>query len=222
MFIRLFVAVAFGLLGGSAIAGEREQEIMTTCAAASGGNPKAMAVCGAAALTKQEIDNFFHGEAFGPNNEFVKILRNLFPGKKEFVNSLVTVVPYNGGVIYGFKSGVYFSPDGENARGGGNTVRIYPPIGATAQTAAVIAMVPWKNGVITAFDNAGVYYSPDGQNVGGGGSTVSVYEGSQTARAMAIYTHSSGRQGVKTLFGSTWYCSPDGQNVGGGGSTTHC
>ena len=41
-------------------------------------------------------------------------------------------------------------------------------------TRQVVAMIPYLNGVITAFSGKGIYFSPDGQNLGGGGNTTRV------------------------------------------------
>jgi subtilisin family serine protease len=80
---------------------------------------------------------------------------------------------------------------------------------------AVIAMIPYKQGVITAFSGGGIYYSPDGNNLGGGGNTTRVYSGRQTVIAMISY-----KLGVITAFsGGGIYYSRDGNNLGGGGST---
>lgn len=220
MKIITLVASLLALSATTVLAGDREERIFRECAKGTGGNPKLTAICASGGLAKQEIDNFFNGEAFGPNNEFVKLWKSLFPEKK-FVNDLITTMPFKGGMIYGYRSGVYWSPDGNNPRGGGKTARIYPPTTNT-QTAAVIAMVPYENGVTTAFQNSGVYHSPDGQNIGGGGNTYKVYTGSAEVRAMTLYSHASGT-GIRTQFSNgVWYCSPDGRNVGGGGNTSRC
>ena len=80
----------------------------------------------------------------------------------------------------------------------------------------VATMVPYRNGVITAFLGGGIFSSPDGQNLGGGGNTTRVYDGSQKVVAMIPY-----QNGVITAFsGKRIYFSPDGQDLGGGGNTT--
>jgi hypothetical protein len=78
------------------------------------------------------------------------------------------------------------------------------------------AMIPYGNGVITAFAGGAIFSSPDGQNLGGGGNTSRVYSGNQTVFAMIAY-----RNGVITAFsGKGIYLSPDGQNLGGDGNTS--
>ena len=88
----------------------------------------------------------------------------------------------------------------------------------------VVAMIPFRNGVITAFSGKGIYRSPDGQNLGGGGATTQVYTGSQTVEFMIPFRNDAvalPRDEVITAFsGKGIYRSPDGQNLGGGGATT--
>jgi hypothetical protein len=47
----------------------------------------------------------------------------------------------------------------------------------------VVAMIAYRDEVITAFAGGGIYLSPSGQNLGGGGSTTRVYNGNQKAVA---------------------------------------
>jgi hypothetical protein len=107
--------------------------------------------------------------------------------------------------------GIYFSPDGKNLGGGGNTVSL----GVLDRT--IVQMISYQSGVITAYDDGSIYYSRDGQNLGGGGNTVQVYSGNMIVQQMIPY----GSTGVITAFfqGPVFY-SPDGNNLGGGGSTT--
>ncbi|MFN2445802.1 MAG: WD40 repeat domain-containing protein [Vicinamibacterales bacterium] len=135
-------------------------------------------------------------------SEWVRLIT--YPG------TVVAMIRYGNGVITAFSNkAVYFSPDGQNLGGGGNTIRVYDG----RQT--VVRMIPYGNDVITAFSGKGIYFSPDGRDVGGGGSTVRVYTGTQSVIAMMPY-----RNGVITAFsGNRIYFSPDGQNAGGGGST---
>ncbi len=196
-------------------AGDREKKIFLSCRASTGGEPVTLFGCIGERLATQELVNFINGEAFGPNNEFVKLWKSI-TGNKPYNNYLVATMPYRGGVIFVYRSGSYWSPDGKNPRGGGNTIRVYD--GNTP----FIAMLPYRGGVITAFKNSGVYFSPNGMNIGGGGNTRNIYGGSGEVRKMELYRHSRGL-GVKTLFSNgIWYCSPDGNYVGGGGNTHHC
>ncbi len=112
------------------------------------------------------------------------------------------------GIITAFESrGIYYSPDGFNLGGGGNTGgSIYPG------RYKVIKMVPFKNGIITAFDNNVIYYNEDGTKPGSGEI---VYNGNQKVRAMIPF-----KNGIVTAFESGGiYYSPDGFNLGGGGNT---
>ena len=130
---------------------------------------------------------------------------------------VVAMIPYNRGVITAFSErGIYFSRNGQDLAGGGNTINVY---GGTQTVVTMIryqTTIPRRNGVITAFSGKGIYFSPDGQNLGGGGNTTRVYDGTETVVAMMPY-----RNGVITAFsGGGIFFSPDGQNLGGGGSTT--
>jgi hypothetical protein len=142
------------------------------------------------------------------------------------------MIPYQNGVITAFYNpsggsggGIYLSPDGNNLGGGGNTKLAYT---RPAGMLRVDAMIPYQNGVVTAFYNpsggsgGGIYFSPDGNNLGGGGNTRRV--GSSGVRVDALLSYG---KGLLTAFyshrsGDSWgvYLSPDGQNLAGGGSTT--
>ncbi len=127
----------------------------------------------------------------------------------------VAIVPAGGGVdaVLGTSQGVeraYFSPDGLNLGGGGNSVAIYSGGVSIAQIVPVDS-----SAVVTLFGNGAAYYSPNNRNIGGGGSTVSAYSGSiGIARIVKI------GGGLLTQFqNNAVYLSPNGQNLGGGGST---
>jgi hypothetical protein len=66
----------------------------------------------------------------------------------------------------GSASRVYYSPDGRNIGGGGQTVYAYNG------TQSVVQMAHDGLGVDTLFSGGGLYFSPDGRNIGGGGDTV--------------------------------------------------
>jgi uncharacterized delta-60 repeat protein len=124
------------------------------------------------------------------------------------------MISYSTGLVTGFGSGlIYYSPDGLNPGGGGNSVRVY------AGTQTVVAMIPYQNGVITAFSGNSIYYSPNGQRLGGGGSTLRSYQGPERVTAMIPYNG-----GVITAFaGAGIFYSPDGLDLHGvntGTSTT--
>ena len=124
---------------------------------------------------------------------------------------ITTLVPAGRGVVILFDSGVaYFSPDGRNPGGGGNTIQAYQG----AQN--IVQIVSVSGGVDTIFDGGAVYFSPDGRFLGGdGGSTVRIYDGpDQTQQIIPAGT------GVITIFSDgTAYFSPDNLYLGGGGNT---
>lgn len=196
-----------------ATAGDRERQILVECAASASSDPLSYLSCVGGKLAWQEVMNIFNGDAFGPNNEFVKLFKRIFSDDEPYFNDLRAVAPYRGGVLYGYRSGVYWSPDGNNPRGGGRTIRVYPG------GAGVIKIIPFKGGVLTWFENNGVYYSPNGRNLGGGGATANVYPG--TARILNVQLlYIRGDYHIATTFSNGYtYYSPDGRNLGGGGNT---
>lgn len=213
--IASIIALSFSqLISTNLYAGDREEDIAIACSASSGGEPLAWAGCVGKQLATQEVQNLFVGKAFGCGHEIRKLLdkscRNGKPSKPPFVFSM----PYKNGYIVGYKSrghSLYYSMDGKNLRGGGNTYLVY------AAGQKVRAIVPYRDGVITAFSQAGIYFSPNGFDLGGGGATTRVYTGSQKVRTMNVV---NGR--VRTCFRSACYCSPNGKFLGGGGYTKRC
>jgi hypothetical protein len=106
--------------------------------------------------------------------------------------------------------GIFYSPDGKNLGGGGNTQSV------AAVNRTVVQMITYQSGVLTAFDDGTIYFSPDGQNLGGGGQTKLIYAGPLLVVQWIIY-----HAGVMTAFSDgTIYFSPDGNNLAGGGQTT--
>jgi hypothetical protein len=108
--------------------------------------------------------------------------------------------------------GIYYSPNGANLGGGGNTISY----GGLDRTASL--MITYRQGIITAFADGSIFYSPDGQNPGGGGNTIQVDSGAhQLVRAMIAYTPPGAfAPGVLTAFeDGTIYLSPDGKDLGG-------
>jgi hypothetical protein len=113
--------------------------------------------------------------------------------------------------------GIYYSPNGANLGGGGNTISY----GVVDRTPSL--MITYRQGILTAFTDGSIFYSPDGQNPGGGGNTIQVDSGAhETVQAMISYQPSGAfTPGVLTAFtDGTIYLSPDGTNLGGGGKTT--
>ena len=120
-------------------------------------------------------------------------------------------------------NGLDFDPGGDITAG---ELRIVGTL--NVGSAVVSAMIPYKNGVLTAFKgkNAtsvgyGIYHSSNGFNLGGGSGTSKVYSGKAIASELIPY-----KNGIITPFrgktGHGWgiYNSPDGKNLGGGGNTT--
>ncbi len=83
------------------------------------------------------------------------------------------MVPCRGGVYTAFDGGgVYFSPDGRNLGGGGNTGRVYRGSQLVKKMLCERGTgVGGSDSIITTFSGGGVYKSIDGDNVGGGGRT---------------------------------------------------
>ena len=108
--------------------------------------------------------------------------------------------------------GIYFTPDGHNLSGGGNSTYL------GVLNRCVTQMIAYQSGLITAFDDGTIFYSPDGKNLGGGGNTAVVYSGSQQVTAMSAY---NGGAGVLIAFNDgSVYSSPDSSTLGSGGVVT--
>ena len=123
-----------------------------------------------------------------------------------------------GGILTLFPSGkAYFSLDGLNLEGGGNTILAYTGSLPIMQIAAA------GSGVDTLFSNGSIYYSPNGQNLGGGcvGSVCTVVAYSATTiPATKIVTVGRGVDAViGNASGYFAYFSPDGLHLGGGGNS---
>jgi hypothetical protein len=75
---------------------------------------------------------------------------------------VVTIVRYGTGVIAAWDAGatkpIYKSTSYTDLAGGPTSTRVYN--GA----AKVVKMLPYQNGILTAFTNRGIYYSPNGNN----------------------------------------------------------
>jgi hypothetical protein len=141
------------------------------------------------------------------------------------------MVPFRGGMLTSFNDddSVYFSPDGQNLCGGGNTVSYGGNVRArhnpTDPVVRIHTVIPYDQGVFSLIDKSPgtrVRYSPDGRNLVGGGNTIVVYDGQADVTAMLVH-----RGGVLTAFmglvgkwkGFGVYFSPDGLNLDGGGAT---
>ena len=129
-------------------------------------------------------------------------------------NHVVALASCQGGVLTLFKTGsAYFSPDGMNLDGGGQTVCVH--VGVEPDRKA-IRTVPFTGGILTEFSSGYVYRSANVLSLASGehafeGGAVS----SERVSAMIPF-----RQGVLTAFtGGGVYFSPDGLHLAGGGGT---
>lgn len=123
------------------------------------------------------------------------------------------VLPNAAGVVTLFPDGVaYFSPDGYNRGGGGNTVPA-----ATTGGRAIKQIIAVGTGVDALLDDGSVTYSPNGLNLNGGGLTVTVSSGQSISALVPLPV------GVDAILGSgnTVIYSPDGRSFSpGAGATT--
>ena len=112
---------------------------------------------------------------------------------------------------------IHWSEDGRKL-GGGSALEYY------AGSSIVRVMIPYTNGVLTAFARGSgdhvVHWSPDGKKLGGG-SAVDYYAGSSAVTAMIPYMN-----GVLTAFARgprdhVVHWSPDGKNLGGGSAVDY-
>jgi hypothetical protein len=215
--VAIMLYAALGCASNSS-AGEKEQAVAASCAASSA-DGYTYAACVAAGLTANEIKTCetTPTKCFGENNEFRKYLCAVGLGcpKKDYVNDLKRIMPYRNGCIAIFRSGVYWSPDCENLRGGGNTVNAWKV--DEPHSDLILGMVILDDCVITAFSGGGIYRSCNGQNLGGGGQTEKLYEG------RPVSTMSVAPGGLRTVFNDgSCYLDPSGKHPGGGPGVSHC
>ena len=104
----------------------------------------------------------------------------------------------------------FYSPDGFNLGGGGQTVPAY------SGNLQVVDIVAVAGGIDALLSDGSVYFSPDGQNLGGGGASKRAYAGTQPIASLTPVG-----SGVDAAFsgGGPVYYSPDGLNLGGGGTS---
>lgn len=210
--------LAAAIVAPVAHAGSEEERVIASCAPKAG-NGYAYAACVAAGLSANEMQTCINTpqRCFGPGNEFRKYLCAVGIGcaQEEYVNELERLIPYNGGCIAVFKSGIYFSPDCTNLRGQGRTENVWKV--DEPHASYVRDLVVFDDCVYTAFSGGGIYRSCDGRNLGGGGNTTKVYEG-QVVRSMTATPN-----GLVTVFqDGSCYLSPDGLEPGGGKRAGHC
>jgi hypothetical protein len=141
-------------------------------------------------------------------------------GQQNVVSKLML---FGTGVLTAFKwGGIYYSGDGLNLGGGGNPAthyRVYPEPHYLKHY-KMTAMVAYKSGVITAFDNNKIYYSTDGLHLGNvTANTQLVYNWTAgqpklVSIACADVGDGSGEQVVTVFDNGYMYLSPDGCGLG--------
>lgn len=190
-------------------AADKERRKAVECAAKTGGEFTSFASCMAISLTAAEIPKLGTDKFFGCGNELRKIFnpcRSSGPPKPAFM------IPYKRGFVLIYGDGNshdgYYSPDGQNLRGGGNTIQNYDG------RQYVLAMVPYRNRVWTAFSGGGIYRSsPHAQQLSPADGLL--YNAGAKVRSMRVVNRK-----LETCFvRARCYCSRDGLHPGGGPGT---
>jgi hypothetical protein len=216
-----FVAASFFI--SDSFAGEKEDAVIAGCASATGPTAVGYLGCVAAGLTGNEITTCATNpsQCYGPNNELRKAFCALGVGgcpKPPEPAQLIRMFPYHGGCEVIYNTGIYFSPDCQNLRGGGNTVNAWAA--PQAHWEFVRAMVLFQDCIITAFNSA-IYRSCNGINLGGGGETKKLYEGA-AVESMDVVRY-NGKLVLRTKFhNNPYYCDPSGYWPAGGEGVDHC
>jgi hypothetical protein len=224
--LALYGAILLGAVtfASNSLAGEKEEAVMAQCAVTTA-TPADYTACVGAGLTKNEITTCIKEPAkcYGPNNELRRAFCAIGIGgcpKPPEPTPLIRVVPFRNGCIGIYKSGMYWSPDCQNLRGGGNTVNAWQV--EDPDYRFVRGMAIFRDCVITAFSGGGIYKSCNGTNLGGGGQTVRVYQGERRVTSMSVVPYRGG-YALRTVFDDgTPYCDPTGDHPGGGPGVTHC
>jgi hypothetical protein len=129
-------------------------------------------------------------------------------------------MPFRGGCEVIYNTGIYWSPDCKNLRGGGQTINAWNA--PQTHWSFVRGMVIFDDCIITAF-NSGIYKSCNGINLGGGGETMKLYDGAPVV-SMDVVRY-NGRLVLRTEFATPetpWYCDPSGNHPAGGPGVDHC
>jgi hypothetical protein len=77
---------------------------------------------------------------------------------------------------------IFYSKDGNNLGGGGDTSLVYQ----LTKGQIAVAMLSFKNGIVTAFNDGKIFNAKDGNNLGGGGDTSLVYQPTNGQIAVAM------------------------------------
>jgi hypothetical protein len=204
-------------------AGEKEEAVMAGCSATAS-TGVGYAGCVAAGWAGQAINTCLTQPQKCWRGDGKKLLCSIGIGGgcKSAVDpaELIRVFPFNGGCEAIYNTGIYFSPDCQNLRGGGNTINAWAA--PQAHWSFVRGMVVFKGCIITAF-NSGIYKSCDGLNLGGGGNTVKLYDDRRTYVESMDVVNYKGQLVLRTKFhNNPYYCDPSGNYPGGGPGVDHC
>jgi hypothetical protein len=217
------IAVAFLLTPCASFAGEQEEAVAARCAVSTGPTAVPYVACVAAGLTGNEIQKCITtpSQCYGQNNEIRKFFCAIGIGgcpEPPERAQLIRVMPFHGGCEAIYNTGIYWSPDCQNLRGGGKTINAWDV--DQAHWSFVRGMVIFDNCIITAF-NSGICKSCNGINLGGGGRTEKLYDGAPV-ESMDVVRY-NGRLVLRTKFrDNPWYCDPSGDYPAGGPGVDHC
>lgn len=204
----------------NSFAGEKEEAVMAGCAVTAA-TVVGYAGCVAAGWAGQAADTCVNEPSKCYGGDGKKLLCSVGIGgcpKPAEPAQLIRVVPFRGGCEAIYNTGIYWSADCQNLRGGGRTINAWDV--PEAHWSFVRAMVIFRDCIVTAF-NSGIYKSCNGLNLGGGGETVKVYEGAPV-EAMDVVAY-QGRLVLRTKFANNpYYCDPSGDHPGGGLGVDHC
>jgi hypothetical protein len=212
-----FVACGFA---STSLAGEKEEAVMAACSATAS-TGVGYAGCVAAGWAGQAVDTCLQtpDKCWGGDGKKLLCAVGIGGGCHPTQPAeLIRVFPFNGGCEAIYNTGIYFSPDCQNLKGGGNTINAWNV--PQAHWSSVRAMVVFKNCIITAF-NSTIWKSCDGINLGGGGNSVLLYNGA-AVEIMDLVNY-NGQLTLHTKFhNNPWYCDPSGDHPAGGPGVDHC
>ncbi|GEM_PF-3299765 len=188
------ILVRLGATAGLAVA-------LASCGGGSGG--------GTVAPTSSTVSSLGDGNAVGPPAD---TSQNAWPIETGPAQTIVAVGSTPGAVVALFPDGAaYYSPDGYNLAGGGNSRMAYagPP--------SIVQIAPAGGGVVALFASGQAYFSPDGMNLGGGGATLVA-----SNPLLSVLSIVAVPSGIDAIAGSdsAVYFSPTGLGLTGGHGTT--
>jgi hypothetical protein len=104
---------------------------------------------------------------------------------------------FKNGIVTAFNDGkIFYSKDGNNLGGGGDTSLVYQ---LTKGQIAVAMLPSFKNGIVTAFNDGKIFNAKDGNNLGGGGDTSLVYQPTKGQIAVAMRSSKRHRDSPSTM-----------------------